>query len=159
VLPDTALAKLKDIHLPEPTSWWPPAPGWWLLALLLLLSPLLWRWLRQYLTHRRQPRYRSAALRELDLYYQQYQQQKDSTVFIQSVSALLKRVAMQCYSPDQVASLSGEQWGEFLGRDQSAATIEDIKATLSQAHSRQPHADTTVFYRFARQWIEARETF
>jgi hypothetical protein len=158
-LPDTPLANLKDIHLPEPTDWWPPAPGWWLLALLLLLSPLLWRWLRPHLKRKPRRRYRSAALRELDNYYQQYQQQKDSAVFIQSVSALLKRVAMQCYSPDQVASLSGEQWGEFLGRDKDAATREDIKAILSQAHSQHLQTDTAVFYRFARQWVEAREAF
>ncbi len=23
--------ELRDIHLPEAISWWPPAPGWWFL--------------------------------------------------------------------------------------------------------------------------------
>ncbi|MDD9890866.1 MAG: DUF4381 domain-containing protein, partial [Gammaproteobacteria bacterium] len=32
------LAQLADIHLPGEISYWPPAPGWWVLAALLLLG-------------------------------------------------------------------------------------------------------------------------
>jgi len=158
-LPDSTLPNLKDIHLPEAIGWWPPAPGWWLLAALLLLLPLLWRALRRFQQRPRKPRYRSAALQELEHYYLQYQQQQDSNSYIQSVSALLKRVAMQCYNSDEVASLSGEQWGEFLGRDQPEALRAGIEATLRQAHSPQSQVDGDEFYRFAKQWIEAREAF
>ena len=42
---------LRDIHLPAPISWWPPAPGWWLLLFgiptLLILLAWLWRWVRR----------------------------------------------------------------------------------------------------------------
>ena len=41
------LAQLRDIHLPDTGGFWPPAPGWWLLALLsltaLALAVLWWR--------------------------------------------------------------------------------------------------------------------
>ena len=33
-MPQTELP-LRDIHLPEAISWWPPAIGWWILAVLI----------------------------------------------------------------------------------------------------------------------------
>lgn len=54
---------LRDIHLPEGVSPWPPATGWWvtlgLLVLMLLLARQLRRWLRR-------PNLRRMARRELD---------------------------------------------------------------------------------------------
>ncbi|HCG70266.1 MAG TPA: DUF4381 domain-containing protein, partial [Gammaproteobacteria bacterium] len=29
------LTALKDIYPPVEPHWWPPAPGWWLVAMLL----------------------------------------------------------------------------------------------------------------------------
>ena len=66
-----SLAQLKDIHLPDPISFWPPAIGWWLLALLLLsgLFTLCYFMLRYLSKHR----YRRRAIKELKRIYQAYQ--------------------------------------------------------------------------------------
>ncbi|MGD2138441.1 MAG: DUF4381 family protein, partial [Gammaproteobacteria bacterium] len=40
---DDPLAALRPLHPPAPVEWWPPAPGWWVLGVLLLaLLGLAW---------------------------------------------------------------------------------------------------------------------
>ena len=49
------LSQLRDIHSAAPVSWWPPAPGWWVLGLLLLVL-LAWlgrRVVAHYRVHQR----------------------------------------------------------------------------------------------------------
>ncbi|HYN78294.1 MAG TPA: DUF4381 family protein, partial [Lamprocystis sp. (in: g-proteobacteria)] len=39
------LAGLRDWHLPAPVAWWPPAPGWWLVAGLVMVGVVVgWAW-------------------------------------------------------------------------------------------------------------------
>ena len=43
---ENPLINLKDIRLPPPVSFWPPAPGWWIsVVLILLISVFFGRWL------------------------------------------------------------------------------------------------------------------
>ena len=65
--PDTAqlLEQLRDIHGAPPAPWWPPAPGWWLLAALALA---LMFWLgRRLLAARRLRQRRQRLLDYLEL--------------------------------------------------------------------------------------------
>jgi cbb3-type cytochrome oxidase subunit 3 len=50
-MPTTPLP-LKDIHLPEAISWWPPAIGWWLLLVLIPLTVFILVWAYRYLTRK-----------------------------------------------------------------------------------------------------------
>lgn len=107
------LANLRDIHLPEPISWWPPAPGWWLLALFLLLVIVglwsLWR-------YRRRQTPRRAALAALARLRVDFQRDGDSTAAAAGISALLRRLALRYFPRNQVAGLVGEAWLQFLDR-------------------------------------------
>ncbi|MCV6587752.1 MAG: DUF4381 domain-containing protein [Marinobacterium sp.] len=97
--------QLAPVHLPPEISAWPPAPGWWLLAVLLLL--LVGLAVRSWRRYRRHPvtqagrvlkQIRTLPVDEQPLAY----------------STLVRRVALSLYPRAQVAALSGSAWQDFL---------------------------------------------
>ncbi len=112
-VPEAATLPLRDIHLPEPVSWWPPAPGWWgLLALgclLLVAALLIRRWRnRRYL--------RRLALQELQRIEQQYRQHREPVELARAISVLLRRTAISHYPRHDIAGLTDANWLAFLDR-------------------------------------------
>lgn len=106
---------IRDLHLPEAIGWWPPAPGWWILAALLAVA-LGWGLLR-LAAMRARGRARRHALAELDRLLDAYEADGDAARFAAGVSALLRRT-MLAYAPRaEVAGLTGEDWLAWLDRD------------------------------------------
>lgn len=106
------LSQLRDIHLPAPLSWWPPAPGWWLLlALLILVAVVLGWYLRR--RSRRLDLYR-AAMQELDEIRQHFDKERDSRRLAAGLSRLLRRVAISLRPGEDVAGLTGTAWLAWL---------------------------------------------
>ena len=106
---------LRDLHLPEPISWWPLAPGWWLVIALVLfaLGWLLLRAWRKYQFHAP----RRYAIRELATLETEYLKHRNPVTLGQQLSELLRR-AMMAYAPrHEVAGLTGEAWLEWLDKD------------------------------------------
>jgi len=100
---------LRDIHIPEPISWWPPAIGWWVLAVLIPLSLYLLYRLYKRLT-------RKTALKAAKKQFKQLQENQELSPqdkLIQ-LASLLRRIAVSLYPRAEVASLTGEQWMNFL---------------------------------------------
>jgi hypothetical protein len=109
------LADLKPIHLPADPAWWPPAPGWWivaalLLAALLVLGVFLWR---KY----RWRQWQETVLNEVDHAIARHNQRH---LQIAGLSEILRRVALRRYPRERVASLHGAAWLDFLDRHGSA---------------------------------------
>jgi hypothetical protein len=98
------LDALRDIHLPEALSWWPPAPGWWGAALLLLALCALATW------QLRRRRLRRHALRELARIEAEFGVCADRVRLAGALSALLRRVALARFERTRVAALHGEAW-------------------------------------------------
>lgn len=144
------LAALRPLHAPEPVSWWPPAPGWWLLALLalgLLILALGWS-IRRY----RRNAYRRQALREL----QQLLGRGDcQAATLSQLNALLKRVALARGERHAAAGLCGEDWLEFLDRGigRPAFSQGPGRALVEQAYCPGGRGDGAALAALCREWI------
>lgn len=99
--------ELRDIHLPDPVSWWPPAPGWYaVLCLLILLSVLAW-WLAKKW---RRPSFKKLALLELQSIEQSFSRHRNTQKLCGDISILLRRVAMSYDTRDKQAGVTGKEW-------------------------------------------------
>ncbi len=103
---------LRDLHLPDPVGWWPLAPGWWAL-LLLLAAALVYGLIRYYRAWQRSAP-RRFALRELARYEAEYLDSGDPVRLGKQLSALLRRSMLAYADRDAVAGLTGETWLEWL---------------------------------------------
>ena len=107
---DTPL-QLRDIHLPTPISWWPPAPGWWVLLGLLVLCFLSIFMFRRI---RKRRSVRVAALKALITISSDFEAQEDTQALVKALSVLLRRICLSYFPRTEVAGLTGEAWLHFL---------------------------------------------
>ncbi len=106
-----ATLPLRDIHLPEPVSWWPPAPGWWLLIFaLIVLGISIWLGIRRW---QKKQRHRD-SLKALKTIRAQFEQHRDVTTLLRELSVLMRRASISFYPRHTAASLTGDAWLQFL---------------------------------------------
>ncbi len=156
ILPNTQtdpLAELRDIHLPGPIEFWPPAPGWWILTIVSVVLVVyatyrLWRWWQSN-------KYRRDALSSLNQLMQKFESDGDSISYLADLQILLKRVALSHYDRTQVASLSGEAWVAFL--DTTGKTTEfsmgEGQALIDGHYIEHPEPDVLALHRLGQTWI------
>jgi hypothetical protein len=107
------LQQLRDIHVPDAPGLWPPAPGWWLLAAMVLagLTWALWRWRRD--ARRRRP------IREARMLYARVHErlqagELDGTGYLHHSNELLKRLLIHGIGDAAARRASGEAWLQLL---------------------------------------------
>lgn len=128
---------LRDIHLPEAISWWPPAIGWWL---LLVLIPLLvfgaW-WLYKRLT--RNTAVKSAKRLLATIKDDQY---ADDLQKLQQLSIWLRRVTLSIAPDQHNAGLTGKAWLAYLDKGVEGQPFsQGIGQCLSDVQFRQVAPD------------------
>jgi hypothetical protein len=150
------LTQLRDIHLPPSVSWWPPAPGWWIVGVILLVSALC----AVVLIRRRiANRWRREALRELDtLRAARLAQRQRPQASLNGLSVLLRRVAISRFPRDEVASLHGGPWLAFLDRTfGQSGTFQPVGRLLSSGPYERNVAinagDLDALFALAEKWI------
>ena len=113
-----SLKNLYDIISPEPVGLLTPAPGWYVLGLIILYFVVM-ICLRRFRIWQKN-KYRRQALVELNRLADLAQDQKQREVALRALPVLAKRTALVAFDRDDVASLSGHAWLEFL--DKTGAT-------------------------------------
>lgn len=148
------LAQLRDIHLPDPASGWPPGPGWWLLgaaAILLTLAVVYWG-LRRY----RANAWRRQARSAMDNAFHEWREAGDTRAYLQAVNEILKRAALRQFPREQVARLNGAGWEAFLDAQWRNQEVEGFSRLQFSRLVYQPapgDVDVQALHRLARQWI------
>ena len=147
---------IDEIILPDAISWWPSAPGWQVLGvlaglfLIYLLTRRAKRWWRD--------RYRREALRQLAQLQQQAGERLHDVVV--KLPYFIKVTALQAYPREEVASLSGNDWLNFLdahysgpsfseGTGKKLLTVAYLPHEQWQLNDKESHA----LIKMSLQWI------
>jgi hypothetical protein len=103
--------ELRDIHLPEASLWWPPAPGWWIALLLLLVLLVILVWAIRWIRHKP---LRRLSLHELERIRQRHASGLSDKAVLGDIAVLLRRTLISYHGRDACAASAGEAWIEQL---------------------------------------------
>jgi len=155
------LDQLADIHLPMEISYWPPAPGWWILAIFFLLAISFL--VRTLIIRRHLQKICKAALAELDKCYEEFSAANSFEIneskmrYINEVNSVLKRVAMFHYSHSEVAGLGGRGWVDFI-REKGDSSLLDSKIAEALSFGRfqtECEFDADALNELGHSWIKS----
>lgn len=145
---------LKDIHLPDAISWWPPAIGWWLLALLIPALIGFSYWLYKRLTRKTALKTAKKALAAIKLNVE-----LDNTQKLRELSILLRRVAVSLAPRTEVASLTGHSWLAFLDQSLMGAPFSQgdgqLLITAPYRNTAASDQEITILFSLCEDWLKA----
>ena len=121
--PQDPLAGLHPLREPELIGWWPLAPGWWLLIVLILtaMAVVAFIYYRRY----QADTYRRLAEGKLRTLHNTWLGNNDSKAFIAETNALLKSVALRAFPQKEVAAKNGDEWVKFLNQTLSGSVNQE----------------------------------
>ena len=114
---------LRDIHLPDPISWWPIAPGWWLVIVSLFLIIAVIFILRKIYLGKQLKR---DIISELENIKQQFHKTQNKSQLAKSLSILLRRASITYYPENNIAGLTGNNWLNYLDITNSNASSDRV---------------------------------
>ena len=146
------LQNLKDIQTPAVIENWPPAYGWWLLMIVIMvLLFVVTKSLIKAHQARLAKRQALMALKHIDTSHDDCAAQ---------LNQLLKRVAISYFPTHNLQQKHGEKWTEFLVNTLPKSKINQVANSfqLMQQSLYQPsaknHSDSTLFVSAAQSWIK-----
>jgi len=113
---------LRDIHLPEPVSWWPIAPGWWIIiASIFLIIAVVFISRKIYISKQLKRDIKA----ELENIKQQFQKTQNKSQLAKSLSILLRRASISYYPKADIAGLTGNNWLSYLDESKTNSSADN----------------------------------
>lgn len=147
---------LKDIHLPETISFWPPAIGWWLILILFVLLLIAGWILFKKIT-------RVTITKQATIVLQSIKNNPETTDLdkLQSLCIWLRRVAISSSPRHDVASLSGTSWLNYLDSslDNTPFSKGIGKHIISSQYQQSlpDDVDLTHLFELCEHWLKAQK--
>ncbi len=150
-----ASLQLRDIHMPGAAPFWPPAPGWWIVAALLTALAawgLLVVWRRQRLHRARRGLIDALVKLQADF------ARERSSEHLSRIALLMRRLALSTFPRERVAALTGRAWLRFLdesggrGRFSNGPGMHPGSAPYQRAVP--ADMDVDAFVDLVREWVD-----
>lgn len=149
---DALLAQLRDIHGAPEVAWWPPAPGWWILAVLVMIGIALL--VRHYLRARSVRQRRERLLHFIEWIETSVDAENAPGLFLSNLNRVFKLVALRAFPDSRCAHLAGNEWVAFLreriGVEDGAAPLE---ALADGPYRELPGFDANGLTELAKRWV------
>ena len=147
------LSQLRDIHAAPAAPLWPPAPGWWILALLILVA-LVWVGRRILAAYRVRQR-RKQMLAWIDHLNTNIDPQSNPQAYLATLNRIFKLVALRAFPNEQCAALAGQDWADFLtGKMKAVSASDSLNVLASGPYDPAPQFDPGVMSDLTRFWIK-----
>ena len=144
--------ELRDIHLPDASLWWPPAPGWWLLFGAVVLAALVGRTIIR--ARRRRP-LRRRALQELARIRDSFAAEGDERAALAALATLLRRALISRHGRAACAASTGAEWCEQLRRETGVEAFNEAQLELLawQRYRRDYACDMQPLFDASERWL------
>ena len=152
--PNALNLPLRDIHLPDPISWWPLALGWWLLiglviVLIVLSAIAIKKVLKQTL--------KKQAIKHLKHIEDSFQSSEDGLKCVADLSVLVRRVVLSQKGFEKSAGVIGEAWLKLLDTPLKAPEFSQGVGQLlvnGPYQSQVESHEVAELIRLCRKWVQ-----
>ena len=158
-----SLQNLNAIVLPAPVDWWPLANGWYVVfgIVLIVIGWFGYRLVQSWIANR----YRRTALQKLQVLANDIQSGVNRDSSLRQIPILLKRTALSAYPREQVASLAGKDWFDFLNSnvrnppftESNFVTLDKVSYSCGELSVIDTHSITALL-NASKQWLKNHQT-
>lgn len=143
---------LRDIHLPDAISWWPPAIGWWILLALVIAAFIFIPKLYRRVTYTSLNKVANKTYQNI---VDEFKENNNDSAFIIATSQFLRQTAMSYCGREDVAQLTGDIWvGALNDIIKQEHFTYDLKQSLVHApYQKNNSIDTEKLINAVQSWL------